>query len=87
MNPTTAYVPAGSLRAGDVMVNAHGTDFTVTKVTRIRDGRKVFVERPDGAASTFTARFDARTRVTLPRPTLDETDADALHVARATPGR
>lgn len=79
MTRSTAYVPAGELRTGDVMINAAGADFTVTKVKRIREGRKVFVERPTGVATSFTARYDALTRVSLPRP-----EDTGLTVKRAT---
>lgn len=67
MNGSITYVQARELRIGDVLVNAAGSDFTVTRVARVGRGYRVHYLRADGAGAAFTAAPEAITRVTLPR--------------------
>ncbi|MDQ0892699.1 hypothetical protein [Agromyces ramosus] len=67
MSRSITYVQARELRVGDVLVNAGGSDFTVTAVARVGRGYRVRYLRADGGIAAFTAAPEAITRVTLPR--------------------
>lgn len=67
MNRSVTYVQARQLRVGDVLVNAGGSDFTVTKIARVGRGYRVHYLRADGGAAAFTAAPESITRVTVPR--------------------
>jgi hypothetical protein len=66
MDRSIVYVQARQLRARDVLVNAAGADFTVTKVARVGRGFRVRYTRADGGDAAFTAAPEAVIRVALP---------------------
>jgi hypothetical protein len=68
MSRAITYVQARQLRVGDVLVNAAGSDFVITKVARVGRGYRVHYRRADGDAGAFTAAPEAITRVEQPRP-------------------
>jgi hypothetical protein len=63
MNAQTRYVPGNALEVGDVLVNPNGDDFTVTKITHIGHGVRVFYPGSTGKPRSFTIPTDGLARV------------------------
>ncbi|KQO98474.1 hypothetical protein [Leifsonia sp. Leaf264] len=63
-----AYIEGKDVRVDDVLCNATGAKYTVTKVQAIGGARKVFYHHPAKKNASFLIPNEARTRVAVPRP-------------------